>query len=151
MSKFILRKAEKNDCHRLLELIQELADYEKAPNEVTVSMDEFINAGFGDNPVWEAYVIEDEIKIQAMALFYIRYSTWKGRRMYLEDIIVTENMRGKGYGKILFEKLWQICKERKYSGMVWQVLDWNSPAINFYKKYGAELDAGWLNATLENK
>src|SRR5699024_3025137 len=123
----------------------------KAPNEVTVSMDEFINAGFGDNPVWEAYVIEDEIKIQAMALFYIRYSTWKGRRMYLEDIIVTENMRGKGYGKILFEKLWQICKERKYSGMVWQVLDWNSPAINFYKKYGAELDAGWLNATLENK
>ncbi len=150
MNDYILRKAEKKDCIRLLELIQELAEYEKAPEEVTVSFDEFVDSGFGEHPVWEAFVIESEGQIQGMALFYIRYSTWKGRRMYLEDIIVTKNMRGKGYGKLLFDKVWQTCKERNYSGMVWQVLDWNTPAIDFYKKYGAEFDGGWLNGSLKN-
>ena len=86
-----------------------------------------------------------------MALYYIRYSTWKGRRIYLEDIIVTEEMRGKGYGKILFEKVLQTAKDRNYAGMVWQVLDWNTPAIDFYKKYDAEFDGGWLNGMLNNK
>lgn len=148
---YILRKANKEDCPRLLELIKELAEYEKAPEEVTVSMAEFIDAGFGEQPVWEAFVIEEGGIIQGMALYYIRYSTWKGRRMYLEDIIVTEEMRGKGYGKILFEKVWQTALDRKYAGMVWQVLDWNTPAIDFYKKYNAEFDAGWLNGILENK
>src|SRR4051794_32855694 len=119
---YILRKAKKEDCPRLLELIKELAEYEKAPEEVTVSMDEFIDAGFGEHPVWEAFVIEESGIIQGMALYYIRYSTWKGRRMYLEDIIVTEEMRGKGYGKILFEKVWQTALDRNYAGMVWQVL-----------------------------
>lgn len=151
MSDYNLRKAQKEDCERLLELIQELAEYEKAPDEVTVSLEEFVDSGFGDHPVWEAFVIESEGQIQGMALFYIRYSTWKGRRIYLEDIIVTENMRGRGYGKILFDKVWQTCLERNYSGMVWQVLDWNTPAINFYEKYGADFDAGWLNGTLVNK
>lgn len=150
MNDYILRKAEKRDCRRLLELIQELAEYEKAPKEVTVSYNEFVDSGFGEHPVWEAFVIESEGQIQGMALFYIRYSTWKGRRIYLEDIIVTKNMRGKGYGKLLFEKVWQTCKERDYSGMVWQVLDWNTPAIDFYKKYGAEFDGGWLNGSLKN-
>lgn len=151
MSEYVLRKARKEDCGRLLELIQELAEYEKAPNEVTVSLEEFVDSGFGNHPVWEAFVIETEGKIQGMALFYIRYSTWKGRRIYLEDIIVTESMRGRGYGKILFDKVWQTCLERNYSGMVWQVLDWNTPAINFYEKYGADFDGGWLNGTLVNK
>lgn len=151
MSEYSLRKAQKEDCERLLELIQELAEYEKAPDEVTVSLEEFVDSGFGDHPVWEAFVIESEGRIQGMALYYIRYSTWKGRRIYLEDIIVTENMRGRGYGKILFDKVWQTCLERNYSGMVWQVLDWNTPAINFYEKYGADFDAGWLNGTLVNK
>lgn len=151
MSTYNLRKAEEKDCQRLLELIQELAEFERAPEEVTVSLDEFVDAGFGENPVWEAFVIESEGKIQGMALYYIRYSTWKGRRLYLEDIIVTENMRGKGFGKILFDRVWQTCLERNYSGMVWQVLDWNTPAIDFYKKYGATFDGGWLNGTLENK
>lgn len=148
---YILRKAIKEDCPRLLELIKELAEFEKAPEEVTVSMDEFIDAGFGIQPVWEAFVIESEDSIQGMALYYIRYSTWKGRRMYLEDIIVTEKMRGRGYGKILFEKVWQTAIDRNYAGMVWQVLDWNTPAIDFYKKYNAEFDAGWLNGMLNNK
>jgi GNAT superfamily N-acetyltransferase len=151
MSEYILRTAQKEDCGRLLELIQELAEYEKAPDEVTVSLEEFVDSGFGDHPVWEAFVIESEGKIQGMALFYIRYSTWKGRRIYLEDIIVTEPMRGRGYGKVLFDKVWQTCLDRNYSGMVWQVLDWNTPAINFYEKYGADFDGGWLNGTLVNK
>lgn len=150
MDAYKLRKAVKEDCKRLLELIQELADFEKAPDEVTVTMEEFVDAGFGEHPVWEAFVIEADGKIQGMALYYIRYSTWKGRRMYLEDIIVTQDMRGKGYGKVLFEKVWEVCKERNYSGMVWQVLDWNTPAIDFYKKYDAQFDGGWLNGTLEN-
>lgn len=151
MNNYSLRKAVKEDCTRLLELIQELAEYEKAPDEVTVSLDEFIDSGFGEHPVWEAFVIEEAGVIQGMALYYIRYSTWKGRRIYLEDIIVTQAMRGKGYGKVLFDKVWQTCLDRNYSGMVWQVLDWNTPAIDFYKKYGAKFDGGWLNGTIENK
>jgi len=145
-----LRKAEKKDCPRLLELIKELADYEKAPQEVTVSMEEFEDAGFGSKPVWEAYVTELDGNIEGMALYYMRYSTWKGRRIYLEDIIVTQNCRGKGLGKLLFEKVWEVCKEKGYSGMVWQVLDWNEPAISFYKKYKADFDSGWLNASIAN-
>lgn len=151
MNNYTLRTAVKEDCPRLLELIQELATFEKAPDEVTVSLAEFEDSGFGKHPVWEAFVIEESGTIQGMALYYIRYSTWKGRRMYLEDIIVTEAMRGKGYGKILFDKVWQTALDRNYAGMVWQVLDWNTPAIDFYKKYGATFDGGWLNGTLENK
>lgn len=146
-----LRLAEREDCGRLMELIRELALFEKAPDEVTVSPAEFEEAGFGAHPVWEAYVAEVNGRIEGMALFYIRYSTWKGRRIYLEDLIVSENFRGKGLGKLLFEQVWLLTQERSYSGMVWQVLDWNEPAINFYKKYGAELDAGWLNASLSRE
>lgn len=146
-----LRLAEKADCGRLMELIRELAEFEKAPDEVTVSLAEFEASGFGPHPVWEAYVAEVNGRIEGMALFYIRYSTWKGRRIYLEDLVVSEKFRGKGLGKMLFEQVWLLTQERSYSGMVWQVLDWNEPAINFYKKYGAELDAGWLNASLSRE
>lgn len=143
-----IRKAQKEDCPRLLELIKELAEYEKAPQEVTVSIEEFEDSGFGVKPVWEAFVAEIDGKIEGMSLYYIRYSTWKGRRLYLEDIIVTNNHRGKGIGKLLFDKTLQVSKENGYSGMVWQVLDWNEPAINFYKKYQADFDAGWLNGSI---
>jgi len=85
------------------------------------------------------------------ALYYTRYSTWKGCRLYLEDFIVTENMRGKGIGKLLFEKVIEEAKSEKYNGMVWQVLDWNEPAINFYNKYKAHLESGWLNAALSEE
>jgi|SRR5690554_4789627 GNAT superfamily N-acetyltransferase len=145
-----LRKAQKQDCPRLLELIHELAIYEKAPQEVTVSLTEFEDAGFGPNPVWDAYVVEIEGNIEGMALYYIRYSTWKGRRIYLEDIIVTDKHRGKGLGTLLFEHVLQVSKDKKYSGLVWQVLDWNEPAINFYNKYKAEYDKGWLNGSITN-
>ena len=144
-----IRRAVKKDCPRLLELITELAVYEKAPQEVTVTLHHFEESGFGQNPVWWAFVAEAGGKVEGFALYYIRYSTWKGQRLYLEDLIVTEKMRGKGLGKLLFDALVAEAKEKKFSGMVWQVLDWNEPAINFYKKYyNATLDAEWINCSI---
>jgi ribosomal protein S18 acetylase RimI-like enzyme len=88
--------------------------------------------------------------VVGFALYYIRYSTWKGRRLYLEDIVVTEHMRGKGIGKLLFDQLIEIGREQQFSGMVWQVLNWNEPAINFYRKYkGLTLDEEWVNGSIE--
>ncbi len=149
--KIDIRYALKDDCSRILELIHELAIYEKAPEEVTVSLEEFEDAGFGEKPVWKAFVAEVDRNIVGFSLFYIRYSTWKGCRLYLEDFIVTENMRGQGIGKLLFEKTIQEAKENNYAGMVWQVLDWNQPAINFYNKYSSGLESGWINASLSKE
>ena len=143
-----IRRAEKKDCIRLLELIQELADYEKAPGEVTVTLPHFEESGFGTNPVWWAFVAELDGKVEGFALYYIRYSTWKGQRMYLEDILVTEKMRGQKIGNLLFKRLKEEAKEKKYSGIVWQVLEWNEPAINFYKKYNTQFDNEWINCSL---
>jgi GNAT superfamily N-acetyltransferase len=146
-----LRPATKEDCPRMMELIQELAHFERAPHEVTVTMDEFINAGFGNNPVWKAFLAVDGDLIVGLALYYVRYSTWKGCRLYLEDLIVTESYRGSGIGKQLFDRVIQEAQEMGFSGMVWQVLDWNEPAIKFYKKYDATIEAGWLNAALSKE
>lgn len=141
-----LRFAEERDCPRLMELIRELADYEKAPAEVTVTLAEFAEAGFGPAPVWKAIVAETASGISGFALYYTRYSTWKGRRLYLEDFIVTEKARGKGIGKLLFESVIAEARAGDYKGMSWQVLDWNEPALNFYRKYAAQTESGWLNA-----
>lgn len=149
--KINIRKALKGDCNRLLELINELAVYEKAPEEVTVTLQEFEDAGFGSNPVWEAIVAIEDNLIIGFALYYTRYSTWKGRRLYLEDFIVTESKRGLGIGKILFESVIQESKNGKYNGMTWQVLDWNEPALNFYQKYNAQIDKGWLNGSFSKQ
>ena len=146
-----LRVAVKEDCPRLLELVKELALFEKAPDEVTVTLQEFEDAGFGSKPVWKAFVAEADGIIIGFGLYYIRYSTWKGSRLYLEDLIVTEAWRGKGIGKILFERLIAETRELGLSGMVWQVLDWNEPAIKFYRKYDAAIEAGWLNAALSKE
>ncbi|MEQ1553291.1 MAG: GNAT family N-acetyltransferase [Ferruginibacter sp.] len=144
-----IRKATKEDCPAIMKLVQELANYEKAPNEVTVTIDHFIESGFGSKPVWEAFVAENNGVVIAFALYYIRYSTWKGQRMYLEDLLVTDTMRGKGVGKLLMDKLIEECKTKNYNGLVWQVLDWNEPAINFYKKYeGLKFDDEWVNCSL---
>jgi len=143
-----IRKAVRKDCARMMELIQELATYEKAPDEVTVSFSHFEESGFGANPVWWAFVAEVSGVVVGMALYYVRYSTWKGQRMYLEDILVTEEMRGKKIGGLLFDALIEEAKEKKFMGMNWQVLDWNEPAINFYKKYNASFDPEWLNCSI---
>ncbi len=145
----IIRPAKINDCTRLLELIKELALYEKAPHEVTVDIEHFKESGFGNNPVWWAFVAEVNGNVEGFALYYIRYSTWKGQCLYLEDILVTEKMRGNGLGKLLFEKVIEETKARNFKRMVWQVLDWNTPAINFYKKYNATLDPEWMNGILD--
>ena len=140
-----IRRAVKEDCARLLELITELAIYEKAPDDVTVTLEHFTESGFGEKPVWWSFVAEVDGVVQGFALYYIRYSTWKGQAMYLEDIIVTEAMRGNKIGKLLFDRLIEEAREKKFNRIIWQVLEWNEPAINFYKKYNAEFDGGWLN------
>lgn len=143
-----IRVAEERDCPRILELINELAVYERAPEEVTVTLEEFAAAGFGPDKVWKAFVAEVAGKIEGFALYYVRYSTWKGCRLYLEDFIVTEAQRGNGLGKMLFDTVIREAKDKNYNGIVWQVLDWNEPALNFYSKYQAHLEGGWLNASL---
>src|SRR4051812_26736769 len=144
----LIRKAIKADCTRMMELIKELAVYENAPGEVTVNFDHFVNSGFGEKPVWWAFVAEENEKVEGFAMWYIRYSTWKGQRLYLEDLIVTEKMRGKGLGKLLFDRLLQEGKEKNFTGMMWQVLGWNEPAINFYRKYNASFDGEWVNCSI---
>jgi L-amino acid N-acyltransferase YncA len=143
-----IRPATKEDCPRMMELINELAAYEKAPQEVTVNFNHFVESGFGSNPIWWAFVAETNGTILGFALYYIRYSTWKGQRMYLEDIIVTQESRGKGIGNLLMNTLIEEAKAKNFSGMLWQVLDWNEPAIHFYKKYNANFDGEWINCSL---
>lgn len=148
VEKITIRRAVKEDCPRLLELIKELAEYERAPDEVTVTPEHFVESGFGEKPVWWAFVAEEDGIIQGFALYYIRYSTWKGQSMYLEDILVTEKMRGKKIGSLLFERLIEEAREKKLPRIVWQVLEWNEPAINFYKKYNAHMDGEWVNCSV---
>ena len=138
----------KEDCKRILELVRELAVFERAPKEVTVTLKHFRESGFGRKPVWWAFVAEVDGVIQGFALYYIRFSTWKGQRLYLEDFLVTEEMRGKGLGKLLFDKILDEAKEKKLNGVQWQVLEWNETAIKFYKKYNAVFDSEWVNCVV---
>lgn len=149
MPEITIRRATIEDCPRMLELVQELAIYERAPDEVTVDLQHFIDSGFGTNPVWWAFVAEADGHVVAFALYYIRYSTWKGQKMYLEDIIVTEAWRGKGIGGKLMDALIAEAKEKGFPGITWQVLNWNEPAIGFYKKYNTRFDDEWMNGILD--
>ena len=152
--KFTIRRAVITDCAQMMDLIRELAVFEKAPDAVTVTQEHFTESGFGKNPVWQAFVAgtpvagRKEEKLVGLSLYYIRYSTWKGQRLYLEDLIVTQGARGKGIGKKLFDRTLQEAKDLRLNGMTWQVLDWNEPAILFYQRYGADIESGWLNCNL---
>ncbi len=141
-----VRKGTKTDLAACLGLIQELAEYERAPHEVTNTVAEMEREGFGQNPLFWFFVAEDnEEGIVGIALYYFAYSTWKGRTLYLEDIVVTERHRRRGIGKLLFDAVAKAAHEAGAKRMAWQVLDWNEPAINFYQKIGATLDAEWIN------
>lgn len=144
-----IRPATENDCVRMMELIHELALYEKAPEQVVVSFEHFVESGFGKQPVWWALVAEVNEKVEGMALYYIRYSTWKGQRMYLEDLVVAENMRGHKIGTLLFDTLIEEARQKKFKGMNWQALDWNEPALNFYRKYNSSFDPEWVNCAID--
>ena len=144
-----IRRANREDCARMLELVHELAAYERAPNEVTVSAEHFEESGFGPDPVYWAFVAEEDHFIVGFALYYIRYSTWKGQRMYLEDILVTESYRGKKIGQMLMDRLIVEAKEKNLHGITWQVLEWNEPAIKFYSRYNPVFDSEWMNCSIE--
>src|SRR5579864_4087435 len=143
-----IRPATEADCSRMMELVRELAMYERAPHEVTVAIEHFIESGFGANPVWWALIAEAEGIIVGFALYYVRFSTWKGQRMYLEDLLVTESWRRKGIGTLLMDALIEEAKEKKFSGIVWQVLDWNESAMKFYEKYKPSFDPEWVNVAI---
>ena len=144
----IVRFAKEEDIPFVHALIKELAEYEKAPQEVTNTVEDMLRDGFGPHPVYRCLVAETDNKVTGMAIYFIKYSTWKGKGIYLDDIVVTESMRRMGIGKLLFDA---IVKDAKLIGakqLHWQVLDWNTPAIEFYKKYNADLDGEWINCKL---
>lgn len=143
-----IRPAVTADVPAMLGLVQELALYEKAPQEVTVTLEEMQAAGFGPGAVWKAFVAIVDDKLVGMSLFFTKYSTWKGKCMYIDDIVVTENMRGAGIGKLLFEETIAEAKRTQMRRLEWQALEWNTPAINFYNKFNANLDPEWINGKL---
>lgn len=145
----IIRKGIREDVPVMFELIKELALYEKAPEQVTNTVEQMYLDGFGDNPIFGTIVAEVAGEVVGLALYYYRYSTWKGKRLYLEDLIVSEKMRGKGLGEKLLEATIQQAKDDACTGVMWQVLDWNKPAINFYKKFGTRMDGEWINVHLD--
>lgn len=148
MQDIVIRFAEKSDMPAVLALIQELATYEKAPDEVTISISDLEKDGFGENPVFKILLAEIDQEIVGMSFYYFSYSTWKGKCVYIEDIIIKESFRRKGIGAVLFDEMVKIAYQENAHRLHWQVLDWNEPAINFYKKYEAVLDNTWINGKL---
>jgi len=145
----LIRKATKVDMPAVHGLIKELAAFEKAPDAVTNTLEDMIEDCFGKNPpVFGCHVAELDGKLVGMAIYYIKYSTWKGKGLYLEDLIVTEKLRGKGIGKKLFDAYVLEAKAMGVNQLHWQVLDWNTPAIEFYKKLGASIEAEWLDCKI---
>lgn len=143
-----IRKGIKSDLPFILDLIKELADYEKALSEVDINLTQLENDGFGNNSVFSFIVAEKNNQIVGMALYYTKYSTWKGKCLFLEDLIVREKYRKSGIGSKLFNEVIRTAKSKKMKRVMWQVLDWNQPAINFYKKYNAHIDNKWLDGKL---
>ena len=140
---FSIRDAREADMNQVLNLVQELADFEKEPNAVEVDLADLKEHGFGNHPLFHCFVAETEEKIVGIALVYPRYSTWKGPVIHLEDLIVTKSMRGKGVGSALLDEVVKYGKSLGVKRISWEVLDWNEPAINFYESKGANVMRDW--------
>jgi GNAT superfamily N-acetyltransferase len=139
----IIRKGQKEDMPAVLELIKELAIFEKEPDAVVVTVDDLVRDGFSNNPLFYTFIAEVEGEIIGMALYYYRFSTWKGKTIHLEDLIVKEKSRGTGAGYALYAEIMAQGKKDNVRRIEWNVLDWNTPAIDFYTKSGAKLLEDW--------
>jgi len=146
-----IRKAKPTDLQHILDLIVELAVFEKEPNAVEVTVDELMASGFGTRPDFTCFVAEINTKIVGIALVYTRFSTWKGRVLHLEDLIVSEAMRGQGIGSALLDQVVRFADELKVKRISWEVLDWNTPAIEFYEAKGADVKRDWDVVHLNEK
>jgi len=145
----LIREGQKEDLPEVIELVRSLAKYEKALDQVTNTVEAMVVDGFGDKPMYGLLVADKDGKLVGYSIYYYRYSTWKGKRLYLEDIFVSEAERRTGIGKELFQRTIEIGEQTNCTGMMWQVLDWNKPAIDFYKCYGASFDEEWVNCHLD--
>ncbi len=148
MNNLTIRKAEPHDVPSMYKLIKELAVYEKAPEAVITSEASMLRDGFGEDKVYEGLVAVIDNTVVGVAIYYIAYSTWNGRIIYLDDFVVSEAYRRSGIGKLLFDEVGKISKDLGVNQFRWHVLDWNRPAINFYKKYSAVFDDGWITCKL---
>ena len=144
----LIRKGVKSDLPHVLNLIEELAEYEESLEQVTITLKQLEEDGFGKKPCYEFLIAEKKNTIVGLSFYWIRYSTWKGKFLFLEDFIIKKEYRKKGVGNLLFLETINVCKELNLNGMCWQVLDWNTPAIKFYKKYNADISNQWLNGKL---
>ncbi|RKS26087.1 L-amino acid N-acyltransferase YncA [Flavobacterium endophyticum] len=139
----IIRKGTENDMPTVLGLIKELAVFEKEPDAVVITKEDLVRDGFGTQPLFHTFVAELDNQIIGMALFYYRFSTWKGKTIHLEDLIVTEKMRGTGAGMALYSEIIKEGEKENVRRIEWNVLDWNTPAIKFYEKSGARVLSDW--------
>ena len=151
MNNILIRKAEINDMVSVLGLIRELAEFEREPKSVSINVDDLINDGFCDNPKFRCLVAEKNKKVVGMALFYGRYSTWKGKTLHLEDLIVKQKFRGQGIGKQLYKKFIEIAHEEGVRRAEWVALDWNINAIRFYKNSGAKVLSDWKTIQIDEE
>ena len=149
--KTIIRKGKKTDASEILSLIKELAVFERAPNAVIINRESIEKFGFGRNPLFKCFVSQQGEKIVGVALFYQRYSTWKGPTLHLEDLIVTEKMKGKGIGSKLYKAFLKYAHELGVERVEWTVLDWNLAAIDFYQKSGAKVLSDWRTVQMDKK
>lgn len=146
-----IRDLAKSDVNQVYELVRELAEFEKSLSEVEIDANQLMKDGFGENPYYGAIVAEVDGKIVGLSLYYFRYSTWKGKRLYLEDFVVKEKFRGFGIGKALFEATMKKSIHTQCNGMTWAVLNWNEIGIEFYKKYKANFDPDWVLTSITKK
>ena len=146
-----IREGVMKDLPHVLELIKELAEFENSLNELTITLEDLERDGFGDTSFFSFLVAENNDMIIGLSFYFTRYSTWKGKFLFLEDFIIKEEFRNQGIGSLLFEATVDVCRKSNFNGMMWQVLDWNVPAIDFYKKYNASISKKWLNGKLSKE